>query len=151
MIAVIQRVKEASVVVNQKTIGQIGPGLLTFFGVEKGDPESDIERMIRKICELRIFEDEQGKMNKSLIDTGGAHLIVSQFTLAGDCRKGKRPSFIGAEAPERAKAMYKEAIIMSRSMGVQTESGQFQADMKVSSINDGPVTIILKLKDGQFQ
>lgn len=140
MIAVIQRVKQAQVQVDGKIIGSIGPGILTLLGVAHGDAQEDVEWMVQKILKLRIFEDEAGKMNLSLLDKGYEHLIVSQFTLFGDCRKGNRPSFIGAGPPELARDLYERAVVASSSAGVKTAQGQFQADMQVSLVNDGPVT-----------
>ena len=144
MKAVIQRVKEASVQVDGVEVSRIERGILTLLGVAKGDDETQLGKLIAKICDLRIFEDDAGKMNLSLKDVGGAHLIVSQFTLLGDCSAGRRPSFIGAEAPERARELYERALILSREQGLTTAGGVFQADMKVSLINDGPVTFVLE-------
>lgn len=146
MKAVIQRVKHGEVAVDGRVVSKIGPGILTLLGVESGDTEAVLGKMIQKICELRIFEDDAGKMNRSLLDTGGEHLIVSQFTLAGDCSSGRRPSFTGAEKPERARELYERALAISTGLGVRTAGGVFQADMKVSLLNDGPVTFILELK-----
>lgn len=145
MKAVIQRVKEAGVIVDGAEVSRIGRGLLTLLGVARGDDEAKLGKLIAKICELRIFEDEQGKMNRSLKDVAGAHLIVSQFTLLADCSAGRRPSFTGAETPERAKQLYERALELSRTQGVETAGGVFQADMKVSLVNDGPVTLVLDL------
>ncbi|MBS1960420.1 MAG: D-tyrosyl-tRNA(Tyr) deacylase [Bdellovibrionales bacterium] len=144
MKAVIQRVKHASVVVEGKTISSIEGGLLTLLGVAKGDDETKLAKMIDKICNLRIFEDDQGKMNHSLKDTGGSHLIVSQFTLLGDCSKGTRPGFSDAEAPERAKDLYEKGLALSQAAGIPTFGGQFRAHMEVSLLNDGPVTLLLE-------
>jgi len=144
MRAVIQRVKKAAVRVDGKTVSEIGPGILTLLGVFKGDHEDpELKKLIQKICELRIFEDEAGKMNRSLIDMRGSHLIVSQFTLAANTSSGRRPSFIQAEAPEAARALYERAIELSTALGVPTVGGVFQADMKIELINDGPVTFVL--------
>jgi D-tyrosyl-tRNA(Tyr) deacylase len=144
MRAVIQRVKKAEVVVNGNKVSEIGPGILTFLGIFKDDEEDpQLKKMIQKICELRIFEDEEGKMNRSLIDIKGSHLIVSQFTLAGDTSTGRRPSFINAESPDRAKFLYEQAIQLSKGLGVRTLGGVFQADMKVELVNDGPVTFVI--------
>lgn len=145
MRAVIQRVKQAGVTVDGQEVSRIGPGILTLLGIARGDDEAKLAKLIAKICELRIFEDDQGKMNRSLKDSGGSHLIVSQFTLLGDCSSGRRPSFIGAEAPERAKQLYEIALNLSREQGIETAGGVFQADMKVSLINDGPITFVLDL------
>lgn len=143
MRAVIQRVKSAEVVVNGQLVSRIEGGILTLLGVLKGDTEAQLEKLVRKICELRIFEDEAGKMNRSLLDTAGSHLIVSQFTLAGDCSTGRRPSFTGAESPDRAKQLYERSLEISRGLGVNTQGGVFQADMKITLTNDGPVTFVL--------
>lgn len=145
MKAVVQRVQNASVVVDGKTISSIGKGYLTLLGVAKGDTDEQLQKLMQKILALRIFPDEAGKMNLSLKDVGGEHLIVSQFTLLGDASKGNRPSFVGAEAPERANALYEKALEISSSQGVKTQGGQFGADMKVSLLNDGPVTLILEV------
>ncbi len=145
MKAVVQRVLQAEVRVQGELISKIDKGLLTLLGIAKGDDEVKLKKMIQKICDLRIFEDDQGKMNRSLIDIQGSHLIVSQFTLMGDCSQGRRPSFITAERPELAKPLYEKALGLSLEMGVKTLGGIFQADMKVSLVNDGPVTLILDL------
>lgn len=144
MRAVIQRVLDAAVTVEGKSVAEIGQGIVTFLGVAKGDSEEQARKLVQKICELRIFEDEQGKMNKSLGDVGGSHLIVSQFTLLGDCGSGRRPSFVNAERPELARAIYEKALEWSRCSGIPTFGGVFQADMKVRLTNDGPVTFILE-------
>ncbi|MCB0391032.1 MAG: D-tyrosyl-tRNA(Tyr) deacylase [Bdellovibrionales bacterium] len=142
MKAVLQRVLSAKVEVEGKVISSIDQGLLTLLGIERGDKQEDLEKLIQKIINLRIFEDEQGKMNLSLLDIKGQHLIVSQFTLLGDCSKGRRPHFMNAEQPERAKELYMWAIQESQKY-VLTQGGQFAADMKVELVNDGPVTIML--------
>ena len=144
MRAVIQRVRSASVSVDGREVSKIGRGLLTLLGVKQGDTEAEAEWIIKKILALRIFEDDEGKMNRSLQDVGGEHLIVSQFTLWGDASKGNRPSFIEAARPEAAKALYEKAIALSESAGTTTRGGQFQANMLVSIENDGPVTILLE-------
>lgn len=144
MKAVIQRVEKASVTVDGVEVSRIERGLLTLLGVAKGDDEARLVKLISKICDLRIFEDDAGKMNLSLKDVGGSHLIVSQFTLLGDCSAGRRPSFVSAEAPERARELYERALVLSREQGVTTVGGVFQADMKVSLVNDGPVTFVLE-------
>lgn len=143
MKAVIQRVQWAQVEVDGKIVSRIENGILTLLGVEKGDTEETLEKLIQKIVNLRIFEDPAGKMNYSLKDSQGSHLIVSQFTLAGDCSQGRRPSFGNAELPDRAKQLYEKAITHSTNAGIPTQGGIFQADMKVSLLNDGPVTFIL--------
>ncbi|MBI3557944.1 MAG: D-tyrosyl-tRNA(Tyr) deacylase [Deltaproteobacteria bacterium] len=145
MRAVIQRVQEASVRVDGKQVSRIERGILTLLGIAKGDDEAKLAKLIAKICELRIFEDDQGKMNLAIKDIGGAHLIVSQFTLLGDCSAGRRPSFTNAEAPERARDLYEKALVLSAGHGIPTSGGVFQADMKVSLVNDGPVTFVLEL------
>ena len=144
MKAIIQRVSKASVLVEGKIISEIGPGILTLLGVGHTDTERDVDWLIRKIVALRIFEDQTGKMNRSLVDAGGAHLIVSQFTLWGNTLKGNRPSFIEAAKPDVAKPLYEKALDVSRNLGVSTWGGQFQASMQVSLINDGPVTFTLE-------
>jgi D-tyrosyl-tRNA(Tyr) deacylase len=143
MRAVIQRVKRASVEVNNQKIAHIHAGLLILLGIEKPDDLADAEYLAGKSADLRIFEDDAGKMNRSLLDTGGAALIVSQFTLLGDCRKGRRPGFSQAAPPEQAIPLYQHFIAQLKSVGVPVETGQFQADMQVELVNDGPVTILL--------
>ncbi len=145
MKAVVQRVQNASVVVDGKQVSSIDKGYLTLLGVAKGDSEEQLQKLMTKILALRIFPDETGKMNLSLKDVGGEHLIVSQFTLLGDASKGNRPSFIGAELPDRAKELYEKALALSESQGVKTQGGIFGADMKVSLLNDGPVTLLLEV------
>ena len=145
MKAVVQRVQRASVTVDGKIISSIGPGLLTLLGVAKGDSEEQLQKLITKITALRISPDEEGKMNKSLKDIQGEHLIVSQFTLLGDTAKGNRPSFIGAEAPAIAEVLYNKSLELSRAQGVPTQGGQFGADMKVDLLNDGPVTLLIEV------
>lgn len=143
MKAVIQRVSEAQVDVGGDTVSRIGYGILTLLGIEKGDTEEQLTKLISKIVELRIFPDAEGKMNRSLKEVNGEHLIVSQFTLAADCSKGRRPAFTTAERPDIAREMYEKAIVMSGTLGVPTRGGVFQADMKVTLVNDGPVTFVL--------
>lgn len=143
MRAVIQRVSKAEVRVNGELVSEINSGILTLLGIAKNDGEEQMRKLVQKIVELRIFEDENGKMNRSLRDIGGSHLIVSQFTLAGDTSSGKRPSFVNAERPEIAKAIYEKALHVSSELGVPTTGGIFQADMKINLINDGPVTFVL--------
>ncbi len=146
MIAVIQRVTESEVHVDDQTIGRIGPGLLVLLGVSRADEEKDADYLADKIAHLRIFEDDDGKMNRSLVDTGGEMLIVSQFTLLGNCRKGRRPSFVQAAPPEKAERLYDYFVYQVRLKGVSVATGQFQAKMAVSLVNDGPVTLILESK-----
>lgn len=143
MKAVIQRVTHAEVKVEGQSVSRISRGLLTLLGVEKGDDEVKMRKLIQKICELRIFADDQGKMNLSLLQIGGEHLLVSQFTLAADVSAGRRPSFITAEKPELAKDLYDQALAYSASLGAKTFGGIFQADMKITLENDGPVTFLL--------
>lgn len=146
MIAVVQRVKNSSVEVSGQSVGSIGPGLLVLLGVAEPDNEKDISYMAEKIVNLRIFPDDQGRMNRSLLDAGGQMLVVSQFTLLGDCRKGRRPSFVAAAPPEKAEAFYTRFVENVRQKGISVETGQFQAMMDVSLVNDGPVTLILESK-----
>lgn len=143
MKAVIQRVTSAGVSADGRTLGTINRGFLVFLGVADADTEADLDYMLRKITGMRIFEDEQGKMNLSLKDVGGELLIVSQFTLFANTKKGNRPSFIEAGSPDFSKEMYLEFIKRCRSMGFKTEEGEFGADMQVTLVNDGPVTIII--------
>lgn len=146
MRAVLQRVLSASVKVDGAVTGEIGPGLLVLLGVGKGDGDADLEWMADKIAGLRIFEDDAGKMNRSLLDTSKAMLCVSQFTLYADTRKGRRPSFIDAGPPEEAKVLYGRFCERSRALGLTVAEGVFAADMKVALVNDGPVTICLDSK-----
>jgi len=147
MKAVIQRVKSAQVCVSGRVTGKIGKGLLVLVGVGKGDGESDLSFLTSKIPELRIFEDASGKFNLSLKEIGGEMLIVSQFTLYGDCRKGRRPSFTEAEEPAAAKHLYEQFILKLREQGISAQTGEFQANMEVHLINDGPVTLLLDSKE----
>ncbi len=144
MIAVVQRVKNSSVTVNEKTVGKISKGLMVLLGVSKDDTEKEAAYLADKLINLRIFEDENGKMNRSLLETGGEMLVVSQFTLLGDCRKGRRPSFVKAADPETANRLYKNFVECSRKKNIPVETGQFRAMMDVSLINDGPVTLIVE-------
>lgn len=144
MKALIQRVSRAEVTVAGRSVGKIQNGLLTFLGVGKQDTAQDVEWIIQKISKLRIFEDEAGKMNRSLLDIGGEHLIVSQFTLYGDTNQGNRPSFMDAAPPEQAKALYELAVETSRRLGLKTETGQFQAEMSIALSNEGPVTFMIE-------
>ena len=143
MRCVVQRVTEAAVRIGGEVVGQAGKGFLLLIGVEAGDTAEDMDYIARKVPNLRIFEDEDGKMNRSLLDVGGDILAVSQFTLLGDARGGRRPSFITAARPEVADSMYEALVERGRSEGVHVETGRFGAEMKVSLVNDGPVTILL--------
>lgn len=148
MRTVIQRVKSAEVRVDGRVTGKIGKGLLVFLGVGKGDGESDLSFLTSKIPELRIFEDDAGKFNLSLNEIEGEMLIVSQFTLYADCRKGRRPSFTEAEEPSTAKHFYEQFISKLKEQGISVQTGEFQAKMEVHLINDGPVTLLLDSKQG---
>ena len=143
MRAVVQRVTRASVAVNNQITGEIGHGFLVLLGVETGDGERDVSYIADKVVNLRVFEDEAGKMNRSLTDAGGAILAVSQFTLLGDAREGRRPSFMLAARPEEADALYRRVVDNWRERGIRVETGVFGAEMAVSLVNDGPVTILL--------
>ena len=144
MRAVVQRVKQSTVKTDNEIVGQIGSGLLVLLGVAKGDTAKDADYLANKIINLRIFEDEDRKMNRSLLETGGELLAVSQFTLLADCRKGRRPSFIEAAEPEKATDLYETFVNMVRAKGVTVQTGRFRAMMEVALINDGPVTIIIE-------
>ena len=143
MRAVIQRVSSARVRVGQDVVGEIGKGLLVFAGVDKADGFEDIKYIAGKVRDLRIFEDAEGKMNLPVGDAGGAVLVVSQFTLYGDCRRGRRPSFDEAAAPDAARPIYDALVTELRTSSVNVETGEFQAQMQVELVNDGPVTILL--------
>ncbi len=144
MRAVVQRVKSSSVAVDNDVIGEIGKGLLILLGVAKADTADNAEYLADKIVNLRIFEDENSKMNRSLLDTGGEMLVVSQFTLLGDCTKGRRPSFVHAAKPDLANELYEHFVEQVRKKGVKIATGQFRAVMDVSLVNDGPVTLIVE-------
>jgi D-tyrosyl-tRNA(Tyr) deacylase len=146
MRAVVQRVSRASVKVNHEFTGKISEGLLVLLGVAQEDAESDADYLATKITGLRVFEDEDGKMNRSVADIGGAILAVSQFTLFGDVRKGKRPSFDAAARPERARELYEHFVTQIRTLGLRCETGRFQEIMEVELVNQGPVTILLDSK-----
>ena len=146
MRAVIQRVREAQVLVDDKTVGKIGQGLLVFLGIADSDEEHDADYLVSKILHLRILKDSEGKFNLSLRDTQGSLLVVSQFTLLGDCRKGRRPSFTDAASPEKARRLYEYFIASVAEQRVPVASGEFQAMMDVHLINDGPVTMLLDSK-----
>jgi D-tyrosyl-tRNA(Tyr) deacylase len=144
MRALLQRVTDARVTVDGAVTGEIGAGLLVLLGVSKLDTKADAEFVAQKVLNLRIFEDEHGKMNRSILDTGGGMLVVSQFTLYGDCRKGRRPSFDDAAPAEQARALYEHFVAVARRTSLRIETGVFQAHMSVSLINDGPVTLIVE-------
>ncbi len=143
MRAVIQRSHQASVTVEGTIIGAISSGLVVFLGIQEQDNEQTIKWMADKIIHLRIFEDGDGKMNRSLAETGGEMLIVSQFTLYGDCRKGRRPGYSGAARPETAEPLYEKFVRYIENQGIVTATGKFQASMQVQLINDGPVTLLI--------
>jgi D-tyrosyl-tRNA(Tyr) deacylase len=144
MRAVIQRVKESSVKIEAETISRIGGGLLVLLGVAEGDRPQDADYLANKIVNLRIFEDDNGKMNRSLLEGEGHMLVVSQFTLLGDCRKGRRPSFVAAADPQIATTLYEYFVEQARRLGASVQTGRFGARMEVALINDGPVTLILE-------
>lgn len=144
MRAVIQRVKESSVSVNNEIVGKIGSGLMVLLGVSETDRVEDVDYLAAKIINLRIFEDENHKMNRSLLDIGGEMLVVSQFTLLADCRKGRRPSFVHAAGPNKANELYERFVEQVRQKGANVATGRFRAMMDVSLINDGPVTLIVE-------
>lgn len=146
MRAVVQRVKEASVRVEGRVVGGIGRGLLVLLGVATGDGEAEAEALAEKVANLRIFADETGQMNRSVLDTGGEVLVVSQFTLLGDARRGRRPSYIDAAPPEEANRLYERFAAEARRLGLRVETGVFRAMMDVALVNEGPVTILLDTK-----
>lgn len=143
MRTVIQRVSRAQVSIENKVKGSIGKGLVVFVGISPEDCQKDLQWLAEKIVHLRIFEDNAGKMNRSLTDIKGEVLIISQFTLYGDCRKGRRPGFSGAAPPLKAEPIYQQFVEEVKSKGIQVETGTFQAEMQVELINDGPVTLLL--------
>jgi len=143
MRAVVQRVKRAEVRVEGQVVGRVGHGLLVLVGIEKHDTQEIGMALAEKIANLRLFDDEQGRMNRSLLETGGGVLCVPQFTLYGDCRKGRRPSYDRAAAPEVARPLYEAFVESLRAQGVEVQTGQFQAMMEVELVNDGPVTLLL--------
>ena len=143
MRACVQRVSRAEVAVGGETVGRIGRGMLVLLGVAADDSEADARQLAGKIAGLRIFEDAQGKMNLALADVGGAMLVVSQFTLLGDCRKGRRPSFTGAAAPELAEKLYQVFVRTVAAQGIEVATGRFREHMEVELVNDGPVTLLL--------
>ena len=143
MRAVVQRVQRAEVRVQEEVMGRIGAGLVILLGIGKGDSEATGDALAEKIVNLRVFEDVEGKMNRSLLDTGGQALCVSQFTLYGDCRKGRRPSYDQAATPDAAVGLYESFVKSLRAQGIATETGRFRALMQVELVNDGPVTLLL--------
>jgi D-aminoacyl-tRNA deacylase len=149
--AVVQRVSRASVTVAGEVVGRIEKGLLVLLGVAEGDTQDDVIWLAGKIAGLRIFPDDEGKMNRSLLDAGGRMLVVSQFTLLGDCRKGRRPSFIQAARPERAVELYRGFVAEVQGQGIAVETGRFQEQMDVELVNDGPVTLILDTREGNAE
>ena len=144
MRVVLQRVREASVTVDGREIARIGPGLLVLLGIRDGDAGKDVRYLADKVSGLRIFEDEEGKMNRSIQDISGEMMVVSQFTLYAECRKGRRPSFTDAAAPQTAEQLYRNFIDLLKGKGIHVGEGKFQARMAVSLVNDGPVTIIIE-------
>ncbi|NLL19886.1 MAG: D-tyrosyl-tRNA(Tyr) deacylase [Clostridia bacterium] len=148
MRAVVQRVKKGKVTIGNEVVGEIGHGLVVLLGVAREDQEEDLEYLVSKIVNLRIFNDSEGKMNLSLKDVAGEMLVVSQFTLYGDCRKGRRPSFINAAQPEKANDLYEDFVRRIQGEGIKVATGRFQEEMLVEIHNDGPVTIIV---DSQHQ
>ena len=148
MRAVVQRVSEASVRVDGQEVGRIGRGLLVLLGVGVGDNAADADLLVDKVLNLRIFPDEAGAMNRSLLDVAGELLVVSQFTLYGDARRGRRPSFIDAAAPDDANRLYRHFVEKARASGLRVFEGVFRADMAVGLVNDGPVTILLDSRKG---
>jgi D-tyrosyl-tRNA(Tyr) deacylase len=147
MLACVQRVSKASVAVEGVVVGRVGQGMLVLLGVAQEDDQSDVRWMADKLVHLRIFSDDEGKMNRSLLDVGGEMLLVSQFTLLGDCQKGRRPSFVGAAQPDKAEALYEALAAHVRSAGVAIQTGVFRATMQVALLNDGPVTLLLDSRE----
>lgn len=143
MRAVVQRVKRAAVNVGGSTVGEIDGGLLVYAGVQEGDTREDIDYIAKKVANLRVFEDEDGKMNLDVTSAGAEVLVISQFTLLGDARKGRRPSFSSAEPPDSARRIYEELIAALSAKGLNVQQGEFQAHMEVDSVNDGPITLLL--------
>jgi D-aminoacyl-tRNA deacylase len=147
MRVLIQRVSRASVIVNERTIGIIGPGLLVFIGVSRSDTVEDAAYLLDKVLWLRVFTDQEGKMNRNVQESGGSLLLISQFTLFADCRKGRRPSFDQAAPPEQARALYEHFVEAARRGPAPVQTGEFQAMMEVHLVNDGPVTILIDSAD----
>jgi D-tyrosyl-tRNA(Tyr) deacylase len=150
MRALLQRVTQARVVVEGSVVGEIGAGLLILLGVAKPDTVAEAAFLVEKVVNLRVFQDAEGKMNRSLLDTGGSLLVVSQFTLYGDCRKGRRPGFDAAAPAEQARALYESFVEIARRSGLRVETGVFQAHMEVALVNDGPVTLMLETSPGKL-
>ncbi len=148
MRAVVQRVSEASVSVEGRVTGAIGPGLCVLVGVGQADAEADAQWLADKVCDLRIFEDEQGKMNRSVLDVKGAVLAISQFTLYGDARQGRRPAFVDAAPPDKARPLYDRFCALCRARGLEVQEGVFRATMQVRIVNEGPVTLLLDSRKG---
>ncbi len=140
---VVQRVESSAVTVAGEGVGRIGAGLLVLLGVARDDTPHDADYLAAKIAHLRIFEDQNGKMNRSLMDCGGSMLVVSQFTLLGDCRKGRRPSFVNAAPPDKGEGLYRHFVTATRRLEIRVETGRFGADMAVTLVNDGPVTLVI--------
>jgi len=140
----VQRVAEASVEIDGKTVGAIGPGLLVLLGIGHSDTSAEVTQLVDKIVNLRVFADDEDKMNRSLLDIEGQMLVISQFTLWGDCRKGRRPSFVQAADPEVAEPLYERFVAEVQGRGVVTETGRFGAMMQVHLVNDGPVTLVIE-------
>lgn len=143
MRVVFQRVKHASVHIEGEEVAAIGPGALVLLGIGEEDSSAEVQKLARRVAHLRVFSDDEGKMNQALTDTGGACIVVSQFTLYGDCSKGRRPSFVRARAPDEAKALYLEFVDALRTYNIPVQTGRFGADMQLSLCNDGPVTMLL--------
>jgi D-tyrosyl-tRNA(Tyr) deacylase len=148
MIGLLQRVTQAAVTVDGETVGRIGPGLLVLLGIQKGDSEAEGERLLERLVTYRVFEDDAGRMNRSLTDTGGALLVVSQFTLAAETRKGTRPGFSTAAPPDEGRRLYEDFVARARVRVAHVETGRFGAMMQVSLVNDGPVTFWLEVPPG---
>ena len=146
MRAILQRVQRGHVAVDDEIVGQIGSGYVILLGVTHGDSLGEAKKLAEKTANLRIFEDDQGKMNRSILDVGGSALVVSQFTLLGDCRKGRRPAFTGAADPENANALYESFAAAVATHGIDVQTGRFRAMMQVELVNDGPVTLLLDSK-----
>ena len=148
MLCLLQRVSESSVTVDGEVVGRIGPGLMVLVGVERGDAEAQAARMVERVLGYRVFEDDDGKMNRSLADTGGGLLLVPQFTLAADTAKGTRPSFTPAAPPDEGEKLFDRVLALSRAAHTSVASGRFGAHMQVALVNDGPVTFMLRVKPG---